>query len=997
MNAGEIDKSAINDKTSDEKNAVELKNASFTWDKELNTGTLTNVSLEIKKGSCVAVVGSVGSGKSSLLSALIGDMVKLSGEVGVTGTVAYVPQQAWIQNATLRYNVIFGKNFTASVYDKVVDSCALRPDFDILVNGDKTEIGEKGINLSGGQKQRVSLARAVYSNRDVYLLDDPLSAVDSHVGKHIFDQVLGPQGLLKNKTRILVTNSVALLPQVDTVIVVKNGEISEAGTYKELLSKGGDFADFLLEHINDNGDFDDSKESDLEELKQELEATLGKERVEAGIRKSKSDKSNISSLMSDDNDDKSMMSRQFSRGMSMEGRGGRGGGNRGRGGRGGGQRGRGGGGQGPDRMFSRATSKEDPKKSGGSGRGRGRGAGGRGGGNSGVGAGRGVGGKGGLIAQERVETESVKFKVYLAYAHAVGMWVAILVLGFQVLNQVFAVGTNIWLAEWSDDPNSSVPSVRNKYLGVYGALGGLSAITVMISTLFVTIGGLNASSVLHNTMLKNVLHAPMSFFDTNPKGRIVNRFAKDVDYVDRAIPMTFSALLRLGFSVIGTIVAICYTSPYFIAVIVPLSLVYWFVQNIYVKTSRQLKRLESNSRSPIYSLFGETLSGVSTIRAFNMERKFILDNEANVDHNQSCYHPNLAANRWLSIRLEMLGNIIILFAALFAVIQRDSLDPGLVGLSLSYASQITMMLNFLIRQTSQVETNMVSVERIKEYQDELAQEAPYTMPEQDPSPEWPQYCVVDFEDYQARYRPGLDLVLKGISAHIESGEKIGIVGRTGAGKSSLTVGLFRLVEPAGGQIRIDNVDITHMGLGFLRSRLTIIPQDPVLFSGTLRSNIDPFEAYSDDDIWRVIGLSHLKAFVSNLPSGLGYEIAEGGTNLSVGQKQLVCLARALLRKTKILILDEATAAVDLETDDLIQSTIREEFGDCTVITIAHRLNTILDSNRIMVLSDGKIVEFDDPNTLLRDEASLFYGMARDAGVLNSNMTNGNFQSAIDKN
>ena len=315
------------------------------------------------------------------------------------------------------------------------------------------------------------------------------------------------------------------------------------------------------------------------------------------------------------------------------------------------------------------------------------------------------------------------------------------------------------------------------------------------------------------------------------------RFAKDVDSIDRQIPMVFSALLRLLFSVIGTIGAIVYATPIFIAVIVPLALIYFFVQRIYVETSRQLKRLESNSRSPIYSLFGETLSGVSTIRAYNLEDKFIFDNERGVDRNQAAYLPNIAATRWLSIRLEMLGNIITLFAALFAVLGRDTLDAGLVGLMLNYASQITMTLNMLIRQTSQVETSMVSVERIKEYQDDLEQEAPYEMPDQDPQEGWPQYGQIEFKDYKVRYRPGLELVLKGVNCKILRGEKIGVVGRTGAGKSSLTLALFRIIEPAEGSISIDNADITHMGVGHLRSRLTIIPQDPVLFSGSLRSNI----------------------------------------------------------------------------------------------------------------------------------------------------------------
>ena len=585
-----------------------------------------------------------------------------------------------------------------------------------------------------------------------------------------------------------------------------------------------------------------------------------------------------------------------------------------------------------------------------------------------------------LLVAETLETKKVNKKVYFIYAQAVGIIVTLATITLMIANQGFSLGTNFWLAEWSDDPDSAIPKVRNMYLGIYGGLGAASAFTVMAKSLLVALGGLNASSKLHNTMLENVLRAPMSFFDTNPKGRVVNRFAKDIDLVDRQTPRLLAALIGSLFQIVGTIFAICYASPIFIAIIVPLTFLYWFVQQLFVATNRQLKRLESNSRSPIISLFAEILAGVSTIRGYNLQEMFILENQSNVDYNQSCILPSLAGRRWLSIRLEMLGNVIIFFAALLVVVGRGSFDPGLVGLTLNYASQVTMALNMLIRQTSQVETGMVSIERIKEYQDDIDQEAPYSMPNQDPK-DWPLHGEIRFDQYKTRYRQGLDLVLKGVNAKINSGEKIGIIGRTGAGKSSMTLALFRIIEASEGTITIDNVNINHMGLGHLRSKLTIIPQDPVMFSGTLRSNIDPFENHSDEEIWQVLHLSHLKTFVSNLPSGIHHEIAEGGSNLSVGQRQLICLSRALLRKTKILVLDEATASVDLDTDNLIQATIRKEFSDCTVLTIAHRLNTIMDSNRIMVLSDGLVIEFDTPETLLKNPQSNFYKMAKDAGLV----------------
>lgn len=372
--------------------------------------------------------------------------------------------------------------------------------------------------------------------------------------------------------------------------------------------------------------------------------------------------------------------------------------------------------------------------------------------------------------------------------------------------------------------------------------------------------------------------------------------------------------------------------------------------------------------------------GAPTVRAYQQQERFIATSANKVDENLVCHYPTLISNRWLAVRLEFVGNCIVFFAALFAVIARDSLSPGIVGLSISYALNVTQTLNWMVRMTTELETNIVAVERVKEYS-ETPTEADWIVEGKRPSAKWPENGVVKFDNYGTRYRPDLDLVIKGIDCTISPGEKVGIVGRTGAGKSSLTLALFRIIEPAIGRIIIDNVDIGTIGLHDLRSKLTIIPQEPVLFSGDLRMNLDPFDEYADDAVWEALEHAHLKTFVAGLPKGLQHECTEGGENLSVGQRQLVCLARALLRKTKILILDEATAAVDLETDDLIQKTIRTEFKDATVLTIAHRLNTIMDYTRVMVLDQGNIKEFESPDNLLKDELSIFYGMAKDAGLV----------------
>lgn len=505
-------------------------------------------------------------------------------------------------------------------------------------------------------------------------------------------------------------------------------------------------------------------------------------------------------------------------------------------------------------------------------------------------------------------------------------------------------------------------------------------LTSVCGTILFAVGALRAARNLQRGLLRNVMRLPMSFFDTTPLGRVMNRFSKDTDVIDAVLPQMMRNMLWMATSVIAIFVVISIATPYFAIFIIPILIIYYFVQKFFIATSRQLKRLESTTRSPIYSHFSESITGQSVIRAYKEQKRFIAESEEKVDSNQAISYLGICANRWLGVRLEILGAFVVLAASLFAVFSRDTIEAAIVGLSITYALQTSSLMNFFVRITTEVETNIVAVERVEEYS-EVQQEAPWKTFEVDP--EWPNNGVVEFVNFQLRYREGLDLVLKGINFTAMSREKIGIVGRTGAGKSSLTLALFRIIESAGGKIIIDNIDISKIGLHSLRSRLTIIPQDPVLFSATLRTNIDPFHKFSDDEIWTALEQSHLKSFVKGLPEGLMYKIAEGGENLSVGQRQLVCLSRALLRKTKVLILDEATAAIDIETDELIQRTIRTQFNDCTILTIAHRLNTILDSDRIIVLDEGTIAEFDKPENLLRNDKSIFHSMAKEAGLVDS--------------
>uniref|UniRef100_A0A4W3I297 Multidrug resistance-associated protein 1 n=1 Tax=Callorhinchus milii TaxID=7868 RepID=A0A4W3I297_CALMI len=843
------------------------------------------INLAILEGSLVAVVGHVGCGKSSLISALLGEMEKQEGYVAVKGTVAYVSQQAWIQNTTLKDNIIFGQDWHKGWYNRVIRSCALLPDLEMLPAGDESEIGEKGVNLSGGQKQRVNLARAVYNDCSVYFLDDPLSAVDAHVGRHIFEKVIGPKGLLKNTTRILVTHGINFLPQMDVIFVMVDGKISEFGTYQELLEQGGAFSEYLQAYAHK--ETKSSNKSHVPIIRKESTASvisrlqyrtnsLSSVRQYPGF----ANKAETTSLGGYSSSPRSNV------GLSQF--------------------------AGQQELDNNTEEK--------------------------------AGGK--LTVADKAQTGRVKFSVYIKYIKAIGVCTSCLIVVAYICQHVAALFSNFWLSLWTDDPIVNGTQPFNKLrLGVYSALGLGQGFFVLCSSVLMCAGGIIASKWLHADLLNDVLQSPMNFFERTPSGNLVNRFAKDIDTIDSMIPTVIKMFLGSLFNVLIACIVILIATPIVAVTFLPLGFVYFFVQKFYVATSRQLKRLESVSRSPIYSHFNETLLGVSVIRAFGEQDRFLQENDLRVDENQKAYYPSIVANRWLAVRLEFVGNCIVLFAALFAVAYRLKLSAGLVGLSISYALQ-----------------------------------APWFSNNNSPTSNWIQRGTIQFIGYSARYRADLDLVLKNITLTIKGGEKVGIVGRTGAGKSSIALGLFRIIEPAEGLIYLDGINISEIGLHDLRSEITIIPQEPVVFSGSLRMNLDPFEHHSDNDLWNALELAHLKTFVSDLPNTLNHECSEGGENLSVGQRQLICLARALLRKSKVLVLDEATAAVDLVTDKLIQSTIKSHFDQSTVLTIAHRLHTIMDYTRVLVLDKGEIIEFDTPANLLAKKG-VFYHMAADSGLL----------------
>uniref|UniRef100_A0A670K1M6 ABC-type glutathione-S-conjugate transporter n=1 Tax=Podarcis muralis TaxID=64176 RepID=A0A670K1M6_PODMU len=798
----------------------------------------------IPRGSLCAVVGQVGAGKSSLLSALLGELHKTEGTLLTKGTVAFVPQKPWIQNMSVEDNITFGQKMDRRWYNRVVEACALEPDLESFPAGSQTEIGEKGINISGGQKQRLSLARAVYKKASIYLLDDPLSAVDSQVGQHIFEQVIGPNGLLKNKTRVLVTNTIHILPKVDNIIVIMNGTISENGSYHELVQRQWAFADFLRSH-----DTDEKEDQDLQD---------GAE-------------------------------------FTTEG--------------------------------------------------------------------------------EKQQTGRAKTSVYLTYLRVAGsfLWAYILIL--FICQQAASFCQGYWLSLWANDPVYNGTQQHTELrIGVYFFLGfaqGLFSPAVSL--------GPFCKFLLFRRLLHDVLRLPMSFFERTPSGELLNRFSKEMDAIDSIIPDKLKSLLGFLFILLEIYVVIVMATPIAVVAIVPLTALYAVFQSFFVTTSCQLKRLEAASRSPIYSHISETFQGSIVIRAYKDQRRFILQNDLKVDENHRASFPAVVADRWLATNTEFLGNGIVLFAALLAVVNKSHLSPGIVGFSVSCALQITGVLNWMVRSLAEMDNNIVSVERVTDYS-MTPKEAPWTLDNHLLHENWPTEGKIEFKGYSLRYRPSLELALENINLKINGREKVGIAGRTGAGKSSLAMGLLRLVEAAAGEIVIDGTNIALLGLHDLRSKVAIIPQDPVLFSGSLRMNLDPLGVCSEEEIWTALELTRLKSFVLDLPDQLAYECSEGGENLSVGQRQLICLARALLRKAKILVLDEATAAVDLETDLQIQATIRTQFRECTVLTIAHRVNTLLDCDRVLVMESGRVAEFNAPETLIAQKG-LFYRMAEESGLV----------------
>ncbi|XP_078432524.1 ABC transporter C family member 2-like [Wolffia australiana] len=877
--------------------AITIKDGFFSWDSKAERPTLSNINLDIPVGSLVAVVGSTGEGKTSLISAMLGELLPVpdtNTTVEIRGSVAYVPQVSWIFNATVRDNILFGSDFYQSRYANAIEVAGLEHDLELLPGGDLTEIGERGVNISGGQKQRVSMARAVYADSDVYIFDDPLSALDTHVGRLVFDRCIKNE--LRQKTRVLVTNQLHFLPYVDRIILVHDGTVKEEGTFEELSSHGALFKK-LMENA---GKMEESLDEDMENEDKVEDA--GK----VPINGEKVKKEGVPGVKKDS-----------------------------------------------------VKTKE---------------------------------GKSVLIKQEERETGIVSAGVLSRYKNALGgLWVVMILFGCYFLTEVLRISASTWLSIWTDQgsPKTHGPGFYNL---IYSLICLGQVIVTLSNSFWLITSSLYAARRLHDAMLNSVLRAPMLFFHTNPLGRVINRFAKDMGDIDRNVAVFVNMFLGQVSQLFSTFVLIGIVSTLSLWAIMPLIILFYAAYLYYQSTSREVKRLDSITRSPVYAQFGEALNGLSTIRAFKAYDRMAMINGKSMDNNVRFTLLNMGANRWLGIRLETLGGVMIWLTASFAVLQNQRADnqkafASTMGLLLTYTLNITNLLTAVLRLASLAENSLNAVERVGTYID-LPSEAPAVVENNRPPPGWPAAGEIEFQDVVLRYRPELPPVLHGISFKIAASEKVGIVGRTGAGKSSMLNALFRIVEAERGRIFVDGCDVSKMGLADLRQVLGIIPQSPVLFSGTIRFNLDPFNEHNAADLWEALERAHLKDAVRRNPLGLDAEVSEGGENFSVGQRQLLSLARALLRRSKILVLDEATAAVDVATDALIQKTIREEFRSCTMLIIAHRLNTIIDCDRVLVLSAGQVVEFDSPEPLLSNEESAFSKMVQSTGPANAEYLKG---------
>ncbi|XP_054751628.2 ATP-binding cassette sub-family C member 9-like isoform X1 [Lytechinus pictus] len=869
--------------------AIRITNGSYTWDPYSTAPIIRDLNIDIPAGQLTVVIGTVGSGKSSLLQAIMGEMTTLRGNINIRegSKTAFSPQKAWLINATLKENILFGTENDKTKYQKVVDACALGPDIAMLPGGDHTEIGEKGINLSGGQKQRVSVARTMYSDRDIVILDDPLSALDMHVGAHLFEN--GILKILKKQKRtiILVTHQLQYLPEADKIIVMKDGQIELQGDPEEIAKADPSLCADWQRALRV------FSESEAELSGNESEA-LQEERLSLKKQVAKLQQTTILSTESSQNEN-----------AETE--------------------------------------------------------------------------KGRLIVKEDQETGSVESRIYFFYFKSMNYWVTLGILVTVAARAGTQIGSNFFLADWSEisvttNDTQEILDQTNFYITYYSVLSALTILMRICSIIFITAGAYLAAKSLHIKMLDNIISIPMRFFDTTPTGRFMNRLSFDTQMIDQRIIQSIRMFINTLSMVLSSLIVNIAVNIYFIIFVIPTVITFIVLLVYYLKTSRELQRCESVTRSPIFSHFSETLGGLPTIRAYQDEKRFFKISQERILVNNRVFLYLVAAQRWVAIRLDYLGALIVTVSSLTVLIGAFYLgiDVSYVGLAISYSLEIALYLNRNVRAAADIELQMNAVERVQYYIEVPSED--YTG--DDPPDEWPTEGKIKVDNIHVRYGEELDTVLKGLSLSIPAQSKIGICGRTGSGKSSLTLALFRMIQTCKGRIIIDGIDIATVPLRTLRQRLSIIPQDAFLFTGTIRNNLDPTSVKGDTDLWQALEIAQLKDVVQQLDGGLDYEVTEGGDNFSVGQRQLFCLARAFLRNSRIVIMDEATASIDQETDSILQDAVADTFQDRTVLTIAHRVGTILDSDTILTLQEGKIIEFDSPTVLLEREHSVFASLVK---------------------
>ncbi|CAL5046453.1 unnamed protein product [Urochloa decumbens] len=850
--------------------AFALQNVCCSWSSssvaEPNI-VLRDISLQLQQGLFIAIVGEVGSGKSSLLNTVIGETHIVSGSINSCGSMAYVPQVPWILSGSLRDNILLGKEFDPRRYEEVIQACALDVDISTMARGDMSYIGEKGTNLSGGQRARLALARALYQNSDVYLFDDILSAVDSQVASWILEKaIMGPQ--LMQKTRLLSTHNIQAISAADMIVVMANGLVKWFGTLESFLAT-------------------------------------------PYSKISKPDSSSPTSFTVSVKDKTPIVSCELKTDVILE----------------------------DDSVVAYEEQKDQ------------------------------------VEAEARKEGR-VELSVYKTYATFAGWSIVVLIFLSAFLMQASRNGNDLWLTYWVD--TSTGTNNMSFYLTILAMFGIINSLFTLGRAFSFAFGGLRAAIHIHASLLENIIAAPVCFFDQNPSGRILNRLSSDLYTVDDSLPFILNIFVANLFSLLGTLVVLSYSQVSFLLILLPLWLIYRKLQFYYRSTSREVRRLDSVARSPIYSSFTETLDGSSTIRAFQKEGFFLERFIQHVTIYQKTSYSELIASLWLSLRLQLLAGFIILFIAMMATVTFHSSSlvnlgtPGLVGLALSYAAPVVSLLNGFLTTFTETEKEMISVERVAEYvgipQEEL-------QGSESPPRNWPTEGRIEFVHVTLRYKPELPPALDDVSFLIESGMQVGIIGRTGAGKSSVLNALFRLVPTCNGRILVDGIDVAKVAVRELRAHFAVVPQSPFLFDGSLRENLDPFNTKTDLRVWEVLEKCHMKGEIESI-GGLDIHVKESGASFSVGQRQLLCLARAILKSSKVLCLDECTANVDNQTAFLLQNTISAECKGMAVLTIAHRISTVMKMDNILVLDQGKLVEEGNPEVLMNHKASRFARFAK---------------------